>query len=85
MHTVEVLEEALAAAAQLGYTVRREWLEGGGGWCEFQGKRWIFLDMSQPAAEQLEAVLNVLRADSRLLVQPISPVLRRLCQRRQAA
>jgi hypothetical protein len=85
MHTVDVLEEALRTAGRLGYTVRQEWLEGGGGLCEFQGKRWIFLDLSRPALEQLEEVLNVLRHDPQLRAQPVSPLLRRLCERRQAA
>jgi hypothetical protein len=85
MHTVEVLDDALRTAARLGYAVRQEWLEGAGGYCEFQGKRWIFLDLSQSAAEQLEEVLGVLRCDPNLHAHPLSPVLRRLCEPRRAA
>ncbi|MBW3599248.1 MAG: hypothetical protein KY475_18505, partial [Planctomycetes bacterium] len=66
MHTVEVLDEALAAARKLAYGVRQEWLDGaGGGLCEFGDRRWIFVDLSQTAAEQLEEVLAVLRRDAR--------------------
>ena len=31
MHTVEMLDQALDLAGRLGYTVRQEWLAGGGG------------------------------------------------------
>jgi hypothetical protein len=85
MHTIEVLDEAVSAVKQLGYIVRLEWLDGGGGLCEFRGRRWIFVDLSQPAAEQLEEVLTVLRRDPKLNDLPVSPLLRRLCQPRRAA
>jgi hypothetical protein len=85
MHTVDVLNEALRVAARLGYAVRQEWLESGGGLCEFGGKRWVFVDLSQPAVEQLEVVLNVLRHDAEFHNQPVSPLLRRLCEPRRAA
>jgi hypothetical protein len=86
MHTVEVLEEALAAARRLGYHIRQEGLMGaGGGPCEFQGKRWIFLDLGQSPAEQLEEVLTAIGRDRRLNSLRISPALRKLCVRRRAA
>ena len=64
MHTVELLEQVLAVAEQLGYRVRYEWLGGaGGGACEFCGKKWIFVDLALNAIEQLEQVAAALRAD----------------------
>jgi hypothetical protein len=61
MHTVELLEEALQTARSLGFTVRQEWLGGGGGGCEIKGKRWLFVDLSLPAIEQLDQVLSAIR------------------------
>ena len=56
MHTVELLEEAIAAARTLGFSIRQEWLDGAGGACEIAGKRWLFIDLSLTASEQLEQV-----------------------------
>ena len=62
MHTVEMLEQALALARRAGYQVRQEWLGGrGGGGCEFNGQKWIFLDLALGPDDQLESVLDALR------------------------
>lgn len=61
MHTVERLERALKQARQQGFHIRQEWLETGGGVCEFGGKRWLFIDLAQSAAEQLAQVRDALR------------------------
>jgi hypothetical protein len=61
MHTVERLELALDQARKLGFQIRQEWLETGGGVCEFRGQRWLFVDLSQSAVEQLELVREALR------------------------
>ncbi len=85
MHTVDVLDEAARAATALGYRIRQEWLDGGGGLCEYGGQRWIFIDLSQTAAEQLEQVLQALRTNPRAVTLGLSPVLRQLVARRSAA
>ena len=47
MHTVEALEQALDLAQRLGYEVRQEWLGGnGGGGCELNGQKVLFLDLA---------------------------------------
>jgi len=62
MHTVERLDYLLAVARQLGYQIRREWLDGqGGGCCEFANQRLIFLDLALSVPEQLELLTEVLR------------------------
>jgi len=67
MHTVELLEEALSAAEQLGYRVRHEWLSGsGGGDCEINGRKWLFVDLALSPSEQLEVVINSLGRDARV-------------------
>jgi hypothetical protein len=69
MHTVERLERALAQARREGFQIRQEWLETGGGVCEFQGKRWLFVDLAQTAIEQLAQVREALRQAQELPVE----------------
>jgi hypothetical protein len=64
MHTVELLQDALRSAERLGYQVRHEWLGGGGGGaCEIQGQKWLFVDLALGPADQLEQVLDTLRRE----------------------
>jgi hypothetical protein len=64
MHTVELLNEALQTARQLGYDVRQDWLGGnGGGHCLVRGRKWVLLDMAQTPEEQLTVVADALRDD----------------------
>ncbi len=64
MHTVELLEQSLELAEQLGYKIRQEWLGGtGGGACEFSGQKWIFVDLALNTVEQLDQVSSALRDD----------------------
>ena len=64
MHTVELLEQTLRVAERLGYQIRQEWLGGGGGGaCEFGGRKWIFVDLSLNAVEQLDQVTQALQDD----------------------
>lgn len=86
MHTIELLEEAIGAAQQLGATVRREWLDGGsGGICEFNGQYWLFVDESQSATEQLDQVVQALASVRALAYLQVSPQLQKLIQRRETA
>ena len=86
MHTVELLEESLRVASQLGYQIRQEWLGGsGGGDCEIKGQRWLFLDLALNPAEQLELVLESLRRHSEAVSLPMPPRLRQLIQMRKVA
>lgn len=85
MHTVAVLEQALNVARQLGYRVRQEWLDGhGAGACEFNGRRWIFVDLALTPDEQLRQVLDVLRLHPEVAALRVSPVLETLLPRRAA-
>lgn len=86
MHTIDLLEQAIEVAEQLGYQTRQEWLGGsGGGRCEFAGKRWIFIDLTLTAFEQLEQVTEALRQDPGIYVIPLSAAMRELLGIRQAA
>jgi len=86
MHTVEMLEAALTLAGQIGYRIREEWLDGrGGGGCEIQGQKWVFLDLALSADEQLEAVLDALRADPAILLADVPEGLRGLLGIRKSA
>lgn len=86
MHTVELLEQSLAAVKRLGYRVRSEHLDGGrGGVCEFGGRRWLFLDISKAPLEQLHEVLQLLRDDPRTAALTLAPELAGLIRTRRAA
>ena len=86
MHTVELLEQALGVAEQLGYGIRQEWLGGtGGGACEFGGKKWIFVDLALNAVEQLEQVTTALRSDPAVHIVTLSPPLQKMLDLRRAA
>jgi hypothetical protein len=70
MHTVELLEQALATARQMGYLVREEWLGTGGGSCVLKGRRCLFVDLAISHREQLEQVLAAIsEADEQTLLQ----------------
>ena len=86
MHTVELLEQALHVADQLGYSIRHEWLGGaGGGACEIRGRKWLFVDLALNAVEQLEQVVTVLQADAAVYTAELPPAMRRLLGIRKSA
>ena len=86
MHTVELLNEALKLAVQIGYQVRQEWLGGsGGGGCEIKGRRWIFLDLALSPADQLESVLQTLRRHPEVATLTMPPQLRGMLRIRKSA
>ena len=64
MHTVELLDEAVEVARQLGYQIRQDWLGGAGsGHCLVSGQRMLLLDLAQSPHEQLLAVRDALRGE----------------------
>jgi hypothetical protein len=86
MHTVELLQEALAAARRLGYEVRQDWLGGdGGGHCLVRGRKWLLLDLAQSAGEQLDVVTDALRAEPDSVAVVTSPELAERLKVRTAA
>ncbi|HEY5311839.1 MAG TPA: hypothetical protein VIK18_04945 [Pirellulales bacterium] len=85
MHTVELLDEALALAGRLGYKVRRDWLGGEGGVCQIRAQKWIFLDQTGTPAEHLQLALEALQAEPASSRRALSPGLARLLNVRQAA
>ncbi|MBN2291570.1 MAG: hypothetical protein JXM70_04040 [Pirellulales bacterium] len=79
MHVVDVLEDSLRLAKQIGYRIRQEWLGGsGGGGCEIRGQKCLFLDLSLGPDEQLDQVLDTLKHDPALAEIEIPPKLRPL-------
>jgi hypothetical protein len=76
MHTVELLQEALNTARQLGFDVRQDWLGGnGGGHCLVRGRKWLLLDLAQTPADQLDVVAEALRSESDTIRLDLSPEL----------
>ena len=86
MHTVDLLDCAIATARDLGYQVRLEWLGGnGGGACEFGGRKWIFLDLALTTSEQLDLLVDALEADPRIRERQVASPLDRILRRRRRA
>ncbi len=75
MHTVELLEAARLVAANLGYKIREEHLDGGGGACTLNGQKWIFLDIAASTSEQLEQVAGALVGDTAIYSADLVPEL----------
>ena len=85
MHTVELLEQALASAREMGFDVREEWVGTGGGTCLFKGQRCLFVDLALNPRERLESVLAALsQADEQTILKFPAPV-RGLVTARRAA
>ena len=84
MHTVELLDEALSVARQLGYGVRHEWMGGTGGACEIAGKSWLFVDLSSTTDEQLDLVIDALKPHQGIHSLKLSPAISHLLNVRPA-
>jgi hypothetical protein len=86
MHTVELLAEAVKLAEQAGYKIREEWLGGsGGGGCEIQGQKWLFLDLGSDPSDQLDQVLETLRRETDVLMLPMPEEVRVMLSPRKRA
>jgi hypothetical protein len=86
MHTVDLLDEAVALAAKLGFGVRQDWFGGTqAGACELDGQRWIFIDLALTPRDQLEQVLDALREFSNQPHSSSCPKLQALLNMRKAA
>jgi hypothetical protein len=86
MHTVDLLQQVLALAKQLGYTVRMEDLGGeGGGICEFGGKRWLFVDLAASTIDQLRRSCDALRLDPQLASVTLTPHVEEVFSTERAA
>ena len=86
MHTVELMEQAVGVARQLGYGVRQEWLGGcGGGACEIGGRKWIFLDISLTTSEQLDQLTLALQSDPGIFQVGLPSELAQLMSIRKSA
>jgi hypothetical protein len=86
MHTAGLLAEATDLARQLDYQVREEYLEGaGGGHCSFGGKKWLLLDVTQSAEEQLSDVADALRNEIGVWRLKVSAPLAEMLQLTRAA
>jgi len=86
MHTVEMLEQALALAGRLGYKIRQEWLGGsGGGACEIAGQKCFFVDLAVDSSDQLDQLVETLQGDPGIYAAELSPELRSLLGVRKSA
>lgn len=55
MNAVEHLDAMIDVAQQHGYRVRYDYFGGtGGGFCQFNGAKWLFIDLALNPLEQVE-------------------------------
>ena len=86
MHTVVLLAHALNLAERLGYVIRQDWLEGGGGGgCELRGRKFLFIDLATSPADQFEMVLGVLRSEPHAAELSMPQELRDILRLRKSA
>ena len=86
MHTVKLIEEAVSLATRTGYRVRTEWLDGiGGGGCELNGRKVIFIDLALGPVDQLAQLVETLRGDPAIGSLPMPHQLRELLEVRKSA
>ncbi len=86
MHTVELVELALAAATRLGYKIRPDALgEAAAGPCLLMGQKWIFFDLADSPADQLVVLTDVLRSDPGATSLDIPPSLTSYLDLRRSA
>lgn len=65
MGIVTETEQLIEKAQKSGYRIRYEYFGGtGGGKCEVNGRKWIFLDLAQNGIEQLEVLRAALANES---------------------
>jgi Spy/CpxP family protein refolding chaperone len=76
MHAAKLLSLAIEAAKTAGFEVREEVLDGaGGGHCLIRGRKCLLLDMTQSHREQLNDVVDALRAEPQLNESTLHPML----------
>ena len=67
-NVVERLRRRIAEVRSTGTVVRTDWLDGQQpSWCDLRGTRTIILDATQPAAEQLSQLEEILTEITRSL------------------
>ena len=65
MSIITQLEQSIESARQLGYDVRFDWFGGtGGGICQVNGKKVLFIDLALSPVEQLERIRVALDSDT---------------------
>jgi hypothetical protein len=86
MHSVELLEQALVVARQLGFRVREEYVgDIDGGSCVVRGQKMLFFDPQLSIPDRLTIVCEALAADRQLDRSTLSaPLTARLTVRKAA-
>ena len=86
MHNVELLEQALEIARQLGFLVREEYVgDIDGGSCVVRGQKMLFLDPQLNIPDRLRIVCEALAAEEQLNPAALPPPLAERMGIRKAA
>ena len=67
-------ESALKEICAAGYAVREEWLDGGGGLCEFGGQKYFFSDQSLSLFERIDQAESALKESRKVQASVSAPV-----------
>jgi len=84
MYIAGLLDQALAIAEELGYTIRQEWLDGKeGGRCEYGGQTWLFIDLALSTEDQLNQAVEAICEDPAIHTKNLPPELQAFIQSRE--
>jgi hypothetical protein len=74
MSTIEKIDQWMTIAQRLGYQVRYDYFGGtGGGICQYNGKKILFVDLALTSIEQLEQIRKELACDPLLFSIELPP------------
>jgi hypothetical protein len=78
MSVLEQLDLLIETSRQLGYRVRYDYFGGtGGGFCQFNGGKWLFIDLALSAHEQVEHLHRELAGEPGL-IDPVEKLMPRV-------
>lgn len=67
MNALEKLDQLIETARQFGYRVRYEYFGGtGGGFCQFNGNKWLFIDLALNTQDQVEYLQQQMASETAL-------------------
>jgi hypothetical protein len=86
MDSLELLEQAMRTARQIGYEIREEWLgASSGGACVVRGRKMLFLDLNLGPRQRLDQVLAALQSEPTTAEIDMATTLRRILDAQKAA
>lgn len=86
MNEVNLFEEWIEVAKELGYQPRFEYFGGtGGGVCRVGQKKWLFVDLANSQLEQIDSMVAALASDPLIDSLTLSEPIKVQLEARRAA